>query len=157
MEYAHHGDPLVPRQQRFGKYTRSLMKGLGVPVENRFGLRPAVLPGTNQLAPLTAMRDLDLPGWLNGVTTFSFHQHLPHYEVTGTNTKSIRVLAKQQIGHMSKPHPSQLPATENSIRSFGCSRRCAGWPYRAGRRHHFQLCSEDQSLDRFWFNLATRT
>jgi hypothetical protein len=26
MEYAHHGDPLVPRQQRFGKYTRSLMK-----------------------------------------------------------------------------------------------------------------------------------
>jgi hypothetical protein len=27
MEYAHHGDALVPRQQRFGKYTRSLMKG----------------------------------------------------------------------------------------------------------------------------------
>jgi hypothetical protein len=23
MEYAHHGDALVPRQQRFGKYTRS--------------------------------------------------------------------------------------------------------------------------------------
>src|SRR5215208_4449066 len=43
MEYAHHGDPLVPRQQRFGLYTRSLMKGLGVPVENRFGLRPAVV------------------------------------------------------------------------------------------------------------------
>ena len=41
MEYAHHGDPLVPRQQRFGLYTRSLMKGLGVPVENRWGLRPA--------------------------------------------------------------------------------------------------------------------
>jgi hypothetical protein len=37
MEYAHHGDPLVPRQQRFGKYTRSVMKGLGVPVENRTG------------------------------------------------------------------------------------------------------------------------
>ena len=35
MEYAHHGDPLVPRQQRFGRYTRSLIKGLGVPVENR--------------------------------------------------------------------------------------------------------------------------
>src|SRR6476659_9153788 len=64
MEYRHHRDPLVPRQQRFGKYTRSLMKGLGVPVENRFGLRPAVLPGTNQIAPLTAMRDLDTRGWL---------------------------------------------------------------------------------------------
>ena len=48
MEYAHHGDPLVPRQQRFGKYTRSLMKGLGVPVENRYGLRPATVPGTTR-------------------------------------------------------------------------------------------------------------
>jgi len=45
MEYAHHGDALVPRQQRFGRYTRSLMNGLGVPVENRWGLRPAVVKG----------------------------------------------------------------------------------------------------------------
>ena len=47
MEYAHHGDALVPRQQRFGKYTRSLMKGLGVPVENRYGLRPGVVAGND--------------------------------------------------------------------------------------------------------------
>ena len=40
MEYVHHGDALVPRQQRFGRYTRSLMQGLGIPVENRWGLRP---------------------------------------------------------------------------------------------------------------------
>src|SRR5262249_53117527 len=45
-ESAHHGDLLVPRQQRFGRYTRSLMKGLGVPVENRWGLRPAMVAGT---------------------------------------------------------------------------------------------------------------
>ena len=32
MEYKHHGDELVPRQQRFGQYTRSLMKALDVPV-----------------------------------------------------------------------------------------------------------------------------
>src|SRR6266508_3038348 len=56
MEYAHHGDPLVPRQQRFGKYTRSLMKGLGVPIDNQWGLRPAMDPKTNQIAPLTAFR-----------------------------------------------------------------------------------------------------
>ena len=37
MEYLHHRDPLVPRQQRFGQYTRSLMKGLGVPVHNTLG------------------------------------------------------------------------------------------------------------------------
>jgi hypothetical protein len=41
MEYKHHGDELVPRQQRFGQYTRSLMKGLGVPVTNQYGFRPA--------------------------------------------------------------------------------------------------------------------
>src|SRR3954463_16124023 len=83
MEYSHHGDPLVPRQQRFGKYTRSLMKGLGVPVENRFGLRPATVKGTkNQLVPLSKQMDYDKRGWLNGVDTFNFHMHLPHYAVT---------------------------------------------------------------------------
>ena len=79
MEYAHHGDALVPRQQRFGKYTRSLMQGLGIPVENRYGLRPAVVRGTNQIAPLAAYHDLDSKGWLKGVTAFNFHMHLPHY------------------------------------------------------------------------------
>jgi len=71
MEYAHHGDPLVPRQQRFGKYTRSVMKGLGVPVENRYGLRPATIQGTNRLQALVTTNDLDTRGWLEGVTTFT--------------------------------------------------------------------------------------
>ena len=62
MEYRHHRDPLVPRQQRFGQYTRSLMKGLGVPVHNTYGLRPARVKETNEIAPLTAFRDLDGPG-----------------------------------------------------------------------------------------------
>src|SRR6476646_892950 len=97
MEYAHHGDPLVPRQQRFGLYIRSLMKGLRVPVENRFGLRPAVVKDSNQIAPLTAMRDLDTPRWLENVTTFNFHQHLPHYALTTEDTRTIRLLAQQPI------------------------------------------------------------
>ena len=92
MEYAHHGEPLVPRQQRFGKYTRSLMKGLGVPVENRYGLRPGVVKGTRQIAPLTINRDLDTRGWLEGVTNFSFHKHLPHYAVTDETRNSVHVL-----------------------------------------------------------------
>ena len=104
MEYHHHGDALVPRQQRFGQYTRSLMKGLGVPVENRYGLRPARVPGTKKLAPLSIARDLDTKGWLQGVTTFNFHMHLPHYAVTTEDTKSIHVLARQPID-MSRPHP----------------------------------------------------
>src|SRR6478609_9474918 len=48
LEYAHHRDPLVPRQQRFGQYTRSVMEGLGVPVHNQYGLRPATVGGTKQ-------------------------------------------------------------------------------------------------------------
>src|SRR4029077_12842958 len=54
MEYLHHGDALVPRQQRFGQYTRSLMKALDVPVHNTYGLRPAIVKGTKEIAPLTA-------------------------------------------------------------------------------------------------------
>ncbi len=57
MEFEHHGDPLVPRQQRFGQYTRSLMKALDVPVHNTWGLRPAVVEGTKEIAPLTGFRD----------------------------------------------------------------------------------------------------
>jgi len=59
MEYLHHGDALVPRQQRFGQYTRSIMKGLNVPVMNKFGLRPAVIKTTNEIAPLLVRRELD--------------------------------------------------------------------------------------------------
>ena len=69
MEYLHHGDALVPRQQRFGQYTRSLMKALDVPVRNRYGLRPALVPGTKEIAPLTAFRDIDSLGLLKDVPT----------------------------------------------------------------------------------------
>src|SRR5262249_12407061 len=62
MEYRHHRDALVPRQQRFSQYTRSLMKGLGIPVWNEWGLRPAVIKGTKEITPLTAFRDLDEKG-----------------------------------------------------------------------------------------------
>jgi hypothetical protein len=54
MEYRHHGDRPVPRQQRFGQYTRSLMKGLDVPVLNQWGLRPARTKDTDEIAPSSA-------------------------------------------------------------------------------------------------------
>src|SRR5262249_21518518 len=97
MEYKHHGDELVPRQQRFGQYTRSLMKGLGVPVINQYGLRPALVKGTREIAPLTIIKDLDKLGLLNKVTTFNFHQHLPHYALTNDDGKSVHVLSRQPI------------------------------------------------------------
>ena len=105
QEYLHHGDPLVPRQQRFGRYTRSLMEALDVPVHNTYGLRPAVVEGTRNIAPLTAFRDLDRPRLLANVPTLNFHPHLPHYEVTGGQEgKTIHVLARQPI-ERARPHP----------------------------------------------------
>ena len=104
LEYTHHGDALVPRQQRFGQYTRSMMKALGVPVMNQFGLRPALVKGTKQIAPLTINKDVDKLGLLNGVTTFNFHPHLPHYALTSEDTKSVHVLTRQPID-LDRPHP----------------------------------------------------
>jgi hypothetical protein len=156
MEYAHHGDALVPRQQRFGKYTRSLMAGLGVPVENRYGLRPGVVAGTSRIAPLTAYRDLDTRGWLNGVSNFSFHKHLPHYAVTTEDTSAIKVLATQPID-MSKPHPF----TEAGNREFNSfvwmppAHKRGGEILLADSTVFSTLFGADDSLKRFWTNLAT--
>lgn len=156
MEYAHHGDPLVPRQQRFGKYTRSLMKGLGVPVENRWGLRPAVVKGTNQIAPLTINKDLDTAGWLNGVTTFNFHPHLPHYALTTDDANSAVLLATQPID-MSRPHPF----TEAGNREFNTF---IWMPPKGDRAGDILLADSTifttlfggvESLETFWRNLAT--
>ena len=104
VEYRHHGDPLVPRQQRLSQYTRSLMEALDVPVYNKWGLRPAVVDGTSEIAPLTAFRDLDTPRLLDNVATYNFHPHLPHYELTEPETDSLRVLGRQRIDP-SRPRP----------------------------------------------------
>ena len=157
IEYAHHGDPLVPRQQRFGKYTRSLMEGLGVPVENRYGLRPATVKGTNRLQPLVMSNDLDSRGWLEGVATFNFHPHLPHYAVTTSDNKSIRVLARQPID-MSHPHPF----TEAGNREFNMflwmppGGKRAGDILLADSTIFTTLFGGDESLKRFWKNIVTK-
>lgn len=156
IEYRHHGDALVPRQQRFGGYTRSLLRGLGIPVENRYGLRPAVVPGTNRIAPLSIAQDLDRRGWLAGVQTFNFHLHLPHYAVTTKDASSVHVLARQPID-LARPHPF----TEAGHREFNALL----WMPPEGNRGGDVLVADstvfstlfgvDESLERFWRNLAT--
>jgi hypothetical protein len=157
QEYKHHGDPLVPRQQRFGTYTRSLMKGLGVPVENRFGLRPATVAGTkNQLVPLNKQMDFDKRGWLNGVNTFNFHMHLPHYAVTTDDPKLIQVLASQPID-MTHPHPF-IEAGNKEFNMFlwmPPNEERAGDILLADSTIFTTLFGGDESLERFWKNLAT--
>lgn len=156
MEYQHHGDALVPRQQRFGRYTRSLLRGLGVPVENRWGLRPALLEKTRQIAPLTIARDLDQRGWLTGVQSFNYHPHLPHYALTTDDSSSIHVLARQPID-LSKPHPF----TAVGHREFNA----LVWMPAAGDRGGDILVADstvfttlfggDKSLETFWRNIAS--
>ncbi|NOK33248.1 hypothetical protein HMI49_08585 [Corallococcus exercitus] len=156
QEYAHHGDALVPRQQRFGSYARSLMKGLGIPVENRWGLRPAVVAGTNRSAPLTVMSDLDTRGWLTGVQNFNFHLHLPHYAVTPEGSRSARVLAKQPIDR-TRPHPfTNAGNTEfNALVWMPPGDGRAGDVLVADSTIFSTLFGADESLVRFWKNLAT--
>jgi hypothetical protein len=156
VEYHHHGDALVPRQQRFGLYTRTLMKGLGVPAENRYGLRPAVAPGTRTPAPLSIAADLDTRHWLDGVTTFNLHMHLPHYAVTTDDPKAIHVLARQPVD-LSRPHPF-TDAGHRAFNTFlwmppGGDR--AGDVLLADSTIFSTLFGADPSLERFWKNIVT--
>jgi hypothetical protein len=155
VEYAHHGDPLVPRQQRFGTYTRDLIEALGLPVENRYGLRPALAAGSKRPEPLIADRDADSRGWLSGVDAFNFHMHLPHYALTA-DTAAVRVLGRQPID-CAKPHPF----TEAGNRAFNTFL----WAPPAGKRAgdilfvdstvFSTLFGVDESVERFWKNIVT--
>jgi hypothetical protein len=155
QEYMHHGDPLVPRQQRFGQYTRSLMEGLSVPIMNQYGLRPALVKGTNQISPLTVNNDLDKLGLLKGVTTFNFHLHLPHYALTTDDNKTVHVLTRQPID-MDRPHPF----TAKGQTEFNS---CIWMPPRGDRGGHILLADSTifttlfggtDSLETFWKNFA---
>lgn len=155
MEYRHHGDELVPRQQRFSQYTRSLIKALDVPVINQWGLRPAVVNGTKEIAPLTAFRDLDKHGLLNNVTTFNFHLHLPHYEVTAPDAKGVHVLGRQLIDP-NRAHPF----TDAGNKEFNCllwippNGRRAGDILLIDSTHFTTLFGGTESLSNLWRNLA---
>lgn len=155
VEYLHHGDELVPRQQRFARYLRSLMKALEVPVHNVWGLCPARTSGTGDIAPLTTFRDFDKLGLLKDVTALSFHRHLPHYEVTARDSKAIRVLARQPI-EQGRPHP--FTAAGNA--EFNCllwmppERQRAGDIVLVDFTHFTTLFGATDSVRNFWRNLA---
>jgi len=155
MEYLHHGDPLVPRQQRFSQYTRSLMKALDVPVINQYGLRPAVVKGTKEIAPLTALRDLDKLSLLKNVTTFNFHPHLPHYELTTKDTKSLHVLGRQLIDP-DRPHPFTVAGNSefNALLWLPPRDQRAGNILLVDSTNFTTLFGGTDSLENFWRNLT---
>jgi hypothetical protein len=156
IEYKHHGDTLVPRQQRFSTYARSLMTALEIPVMNQWGLRPALVKGTKNIAPLTAFRDLDKPGLLNNVPTLNFHPHLPHYALTRDDGKTVKLLARQPID-LDRPHP--FTAAGNT--EFNCLLWLPPNEGRAGdivmvdSTNFTTLFGGTESLENFWKNIAT--
>ena len=156
MEYKHHGDALVPRQQRFSLYTRSLMTAFDVPVMNQWGLRPALVKGTRDIAPLTAFRDLDHLGLLKDVPTLNFHPHLPHYALINDDGKTVRVLARQPIDP-DRPHPF----TAAGNKEFNCLLWLPPNDGRAGdivmvdSTNFTTLFGGTESLKNFWKNIAT--
>ena len=156
MEYEHHGDRLVPRQQRFTGYTRSLMRALEVPVHNTWGLRPAVAGDTKEIAPLTAYPDLDTLGLLDDVPTLSFHQHLPHYELTAPEVDGLRVLGRQLVDPH-RPHPFTAAGnTEfNAVIWMPPTGDRAGDILVIDSTHFTTLFGGDDSLRKLWRNLAT--
>lgn len=154
IEYRHHADRLVGRQQRFGGFGRALMNGLGIPIENKFGLNPGRTTDNKEPAPLSIAKDLDSPGWLQGVTTFNLHPHLPHLALTTNDEKNVKVLAKQSI-NMNRPHPF----TDAGNREFNAFL----WLPPNGKRAGDVLIADatlwsytfggDSSLRRLWKNL----
>ena len=156
IEFKHHGDGLVGREQRFGGFGRALMKGLGIPVENKFGLNPARDAEGRRPAPLSVAKDLDEPGWLQGVPTFNVHPHLPHFAITTTDQNAVKVLARQPI-NTARPHPFVEAGNKefNALLWLPPNGKRAGdvligdatlWAYTFGGR---------SSLTRFWQNIAT--
>jgi hypothetical protein len=153
MEYRHHGDALVPRQQRFTTFTRDLMKALDVPVHNVWGLRPA--REGDSIAPLIKVPEADELGLLEGVPTLNFHPHLPHYEVTEPGSDRIRILARQPID-LDRPHPFTNAGNKefNIVLWMPPELPRAGDIVLVDSTHFTTLFGGTRSLDRFWRNLS---
>jgi hypothetical protein len=103
-EFDHHGDRTIPPRQQFGGFARSLLAGLGVPVENRFGLRPAAETDGSP-TPIQTDTSLDRLGLLENVSTFNLHPHLPQLERLGEAVDKLDVLARQRVEPTAPPHP----------------------------------------------------
>ena len=99
--------------------------------------------------------DLDRRGFLTGVTTFTFHMHLPHYALTSADAEKHYVLATQPID-LTRPHPF----TEAGNREFNSLVWLTPHGTRAGdvlvadSTVFSTLFGGTESLERFWKNLA---
>jgi hypothetical protein len=93
---------------------------------------------------------------LVNVTTFNFHPHLPHYELTAPESDSVRVLGRQRID-ADRPHPVTAAGnTEfNALIWMPPSGRRAGDIVLVDSTNFTTLFGGTDSLKNFWHNLAT--
>ena len=119
------------------------------------GSAPRWSAARNEIAPLTAFRDIDSLGLLKDVPTLNFHLHLPHYELTGGDAASARLLARQPID-LDRPHPF----TEAGNTEFNCliwmppNEQRAGDIILVDSTNFMTLFGGTESLEYFWRNLA---
>ena len=102
-------------------------------------------------------RDLDARGWLDGVTTFNFHMHLPHYAVTTDEPDVIHVLARQPIDLSRPAHPfTEAGNTEfNMFLWMPPAGERAGDVLLADSTIFSSLFGGDESLRAFWKNIVS--
>ncbi|MEI9985521.1 MAG: hypothetical protein WDN69_21420 [Aliidongia sp.] len=155
-EFYHHGDPAIPAQQQFGGFGLSLLAGLGLPVRNRFGLRPAKAPDGSS-APLEIDAAADRFGLLDGVASFNLHPHLPHFELLGDSATRFDVLARQDVDLTAPPHPFVL-AGGHRFNALLQTRPdvCAGSLLVCDTTLWSSTAGGVESLQRFWRNVVQR-
>ncbi|MEN4478351.1 hypothetical protein [Mycolicibacterium cosmeticum] len=113
-EFFHHGDRTIPPRQGFGRFGRSLLAGLGLQIDNQFGLRPATEPDGSPSA-IDIAHELDRSHILKGVTTFNAHPHLPHFARQGDAVTKMDVLARQYVDTTAPAHPAFTQATFDAL------------------------------------------
>ena len=152
-EHAHHGDPAIPPEQRFGGFALSLMAGLGMPIANRFGLRPAT--GSNGEPAAVDVTSPDRFKLLTGLIGLNEHPHLPHLERLACSSEKLEVLVRQPIDLNVPPHPftrggrthfdAVLQAVPDAVRGCLVVADATLWNSSSGPRH---------TLEQFWRNVA---
>lgn len=155
QEAMHHGDRTAASQDLTGRFSQRLLEALGFPIEVRYGLNPAVVPG-GEPEPLDVCGAS--PPILEGVTTFGAHAHLPELHVPETLSGRVEVLARQKINPNAPKHP-HLPEGQEWFNAFL-------WiPPSGERKGNIFVCDLTlfslgfkgvKSLKRLWTNLATR-
>jgi hypothetical protein len=117
----HHGDIVLPGQQRTGGFALSLMARLGAPVRNRFGLRPAATAAAKPL-PFQAAAD-DRHGLLRDVPYLNLHPHLPDFERIGAAEAALEVLVRQVVSTDAPAHPALPPGVFSTASCRPAQRR----------------------------------